>query len=427
MDPGTLIDDAAHDPVLLLGSPPPSGRDLDVLVRPNAIKALAEVLSEAGFYRQGNTWARFAECSADVVDLMETSELELEADQIDRLFAEAQPIAGFRFLLEPSSHHRLLLSARRAASDARLSPKRRATLVSIADQPTWLRAREIAPAWRAQTALRELEVALDGRTPNSWRLRALGTRAERYRPGAVIAMSGLDGSGKSTQAQALEQTLSTLGYPVVRVWTSVSAHPSLARVVAPARLLLRHRRESSDERQQRPAAGEDNDPLTHLREGNPLLQRMWVGFVAMINAWWVMRAVRPHLLRGRIVICDRYTLDSIVHLRYRYGADRHYRVHLGLLRLFSPTPLRAYLLDVSPETAYERNQEYTFEQIELRARLYREEHAGLDVRRLDGERPPEELCQQLALEVWSALREERDVAAPALMKPLGVLSCMRGR
>ena len=230
MDPGTLIDDAAHDPVLLLGSPPPSGRDLDVLVRPNAIKALAEVLSEAGFYRQGNTWARFAECSADVVDLMETSELELEADQIDRLFAEAQPIAGFRFLLEPSSHHRLLLSARRAASDARLSPKRRATLVSIADQPTWLRAREIAPAWRAQTALRELEVALDGRTPNSWRLRALGTRAERYRPGAVIAMSGLDGSGKSTQAQALEQTLSTLGYPVVRVWTTVSAQPTLARV-----------------------------------------------------------------------------------------------------------------------------------------------------------------------------------------------------
>jgi thymidylate kinase len=270
--------------------------------------------------------------------------------------------------------------------------------------------------------MRELEVALDGRTPNAWRLRALAARAGRYRPGALVAISGLDGSGKSTQAEGLEHALNALGYPVVRVWTSLSAHPSLARVAAPVRTVLRHRRESSGKGQQRPSAGEDSDPLTHLREGNPLLQRMWIGFVAIMNAWWVLRAVRPHLLRGRIVICDRYTLDSIIHLRYRYGAERHYRAHLSLIRLLSPTPLRAYLLDIAPETAYARNQEYTRGQIELRARLYREEHAGLDVLRRDGERPPEELCQQLALEVWSALREERDAVASAPLRRLGVLS-----
>lgn len=422
MDAASLIDAAVPEPVLVLGSPPPSGRDLDLLVRPSAIEALATALDGAGFHQLGDMWARFAGCSAEVVDLVAAPELELGPDQIDGLFAEAQPIAGFRLLLAPSPHHLLLLSARRAAGEARLSLKRRAALAPIADQPTWLKAREIAPAWRAETALGELQTALEGRTPNSWRLRLLTARAGRYRRGAVIAISGLDGSGKSTQAQGLEQALSALGYPVVRIWTSLSAHPSLARVAAPVRAVLRYRRASSGDGQQRPAAGEDSDRLTHLREGNPLLQRMWVCFVAAMNAWWVWRAVRPHLLRGRIVICDRYTLDSIVHLRYRYGAERRYRAHLGLIRLLSPTPLRAYLLDIPPESAYARNQEYSPQQTALRARLYREEHDGLGVRRLDGERPREDLCRQLALEVWTALREERDSAPPALLRPLRAVS-----
>jgi thymidylate kinase len=240
----------------------------------------------------------------------------------------------------------------------------------------------------------------------------------------VIALSGLDGSGKSTQAEALEQALNALGYPVVKIWTSVTAHPSLGLLAAPARALLGHKRRAQPTGLQpglqpgAPAAGEDDDRLTRLRESRRWLHLSWVSVVATIHAWWQARALRPHLLRGRVVICDRYTLDSLVHLRYRYGAQHRYRLQLALIRLLSPRPTRAYLLDVSPETAYARNQEYTREQTKLRARLYREDYPALGVTRLDGERSREELCEQVALEVWSELRTERDTGRPALLRAL---------
>ncbi|MHB1469818.1 MAG: dTMP kinase, partial [Solirubrobacteraceae bacterium] len=236
--------------------------------------------------------------------------------------------------------------------------------------------------------------------------------------GAVIALSGLDGSGKSTQAQRLVSTLGKLGYPTVSVWTSVAAHPSLGRVAAPARALVGARRHPDGVEELWPPAGEDDYRLTQLRERRRWLHELWVTFVAATNAWWQARAVRTHLLRGRIVVCDRYTLDSLVHLRYRYGAERRYRLQLALIRLLSPAPLRAYLLDLDPHQARSRRREYTLAQNELRARLYREEYAGLGVKRLDGARERDDLSIEIALDTWLALCEQRDDARPALMRPL---------
>ncbi len=406
MDPATLIDTATPEPLLVVGSLPPRGRDLDLLVPATAANTLAELLAANGFHTHADTWVRFRDCTAQVVELIPASDFSLGPNQIDQLFAEAHPIAGLKSLMQPASHHWLLITARRVAEEAKLSDKRRAFVTSIDESGAWQRAAEIAPLWGAQQALEDLEHALEGRQPSSWRLRAVTARARRYHRGKLITVSGLDGSGKSTQAEGLEQALSMLGYPVVRVWTSLTAHPLLARIAAPARLVVGGQQEREDEDNQRPPAGEDQDRLTRLRESRPLLQLAWVTFVAIMNAWWQARAVRPHLLRGRIVICDRYTLDSAVHLRYRYGAQHRYRVQLALIRLLSPTPERGYLLDVSAETAYARNQEYTLEQTEQRARLYSEEHRALSVERLDGSRPRQDLCEQLALEVWRALRTE---------------------
>ncbi len=350
-------------------------------------------------------WARFSACEAEVVELIPADSLELDQAQLERLYAEAQPIDGMTSLLRPAPHHRLLLVARRVASEARLKPKQLAA-GSQADEGTWRIAQQLAPAWRAGTALAELRQALDGFPPRSWRVRSPLLRAAWHRPGALIALSGLDGSGKSTQVEGLVRSLSALGYPAVSVWTTLGGNRSLDRIAAPARVLLGPSTQKSGI--ERPPAGEDDDRLTQLRERLPWLHALWVNFIAAMNVWWYAREVLPNLMRGRIVICDRYVLDSVVQMRYRYGAERRYRAQLGVLRLFSPKPLRAYLLDVSPATAHARNREYTPRQIELRARLYREEHARLGVTRLDGELPREELCAQIALEVWSALEDRRD-------------------
>jgi hypothetical protein len=98
--------------------------------------------------------------------------------------------------------------------------------------------------------------------------------------------------------------------------------------------------------------------------------------------------VLPGLRAGEIVICDRYTLDASVLLRVLYGEQRRFRLQTAVLRLVSPRPRRAYLID-SPGP---------------QAALYREQCSVLGSRPLDGTRAREDLCAEVALDVWRAVR-----------------------
>jgi len=66
--------------------------------------------------------------------------------------------------------------------------------------------------------------------------------------------------------------------------------------------------------------------------------------------------------------------------------------------------VRAYLIDVPAEVAYARRAEqYSLEELARQAELYRAEAERLGVRRLDGSRPREELCEEIARDVWLCL------------------------
>jgi len=131
---------------------------------------------------------------------------------------------------------------------------------------------------------------------------------------------------------------------------------------------------------------------------------VWVTIVALAHASAQRREVRPHLRRGAVVICDRYTLDAAAHLRFRYGERRPFRFQIGLVRRLSPRPLRGYFVDVPPETAYARKAEqYSLADLTRQAELYHEESARLGVHKIDGERPREDLCAKIAEDVWRAL------------------------
>jgi thymidylate kinase len=146
------------------------------------------------------------------------------------------------------------------------------------------------------------------------------------------------------------------------------------------------------------------DPVKTMRERSLLLTHAWTCVIALFNARDHRRLVRPQLRRGGIVICDRYTLDSIVALRFDYGPPRRFRFQRWLIATLSPTPRRSFLLDVAPETARARKPEHRLDWLSGHAALYREECARLGVIRLNGERSCEELCAEIASSVWDALR-----------------------
>jgi thymidylate kinase len=228
----------------------------------------------------------------------------------------------------------------------------------------------------------------------------------------VIALSGVDGAGKSSQAQALRDALVRLGHEAVVEytrfeWMTLTDNRLLTAIGGPWKVLARlaGRLTSPRSGRGRPQEPQHADPATRLRERSGAVTQAWVTVVALAHASTLRRATRGHLRAGRVVICDRYDLDLKVALRYRYGEQFGFAFQITLVRLLTRRPLRAYLLDVAPETAYARQPEqFGVAELTRQVHLYRDEHESLGVIRLDGERPREELCAELAGNVSSSLR-----------------------
>ena len=111
-DTAEAIDAVASGPVLVEGSPPPCGRDLDLIAAPRDHAAISSWLHGAGFIRWGHTWARFGEAAAYGVELSSTARWKTSESDASSLFLDAEPIPGFRHLVLPSPAVVLLLAAR---------------------------------------------------------------------------------------------------------------------------------------------------------------------------------------------------------------------------------------------------------------------------------------------------------------------------
>jgi hypothetical protein len=111
-DAAGVVDDAAPHSVLVFGSLPGAGRDLDLLVRDEDLDALRSGLDREGFLSQGDEWVRFAAGTVEAVDLAPASTWRLPAAALDELFGAARPIEGFTRLVRPSPAHALLILAR---------------------------------------------------------------------------------------------------------------------------------------------------------------------------------------------------------------------------------------------------------------------------------------------------------------------------
>ena len=411
----TLVDTLVERPVLVFGSLPPTGRDVDLLAHPPEHHALAAGLEQAGYLRRGHVWARFERCSADVVEVVAAAAWELPAGELDALFERALPLAGRRHLVRPAPEHALLILARRLARErGALQAKHRERIATALEEDpgAWERARARASAWRAREQLSRLQHRFGQPDAQSGpelaqRSRAVAraaARLARRRRGILISLSGLDGCGKSSQSRHLQETLDRAGFETVVVWTSVMAQPEAVAAVKRAanRLLaagaaLRGLR-SDPAGDLRPSASVDR--ANALRHRSPSVRFGWALLQGATNAVRQRRATAPELRRGRVVICDRYVLDALVQLRYAYGTGRGTRPLDALLRAIPPRPQLSYLLDVPPELATARKPEYEVEQNTERAHIYRElapEHGAVWI---DSTLAPEEICAQIARDVW---------------------------
>jgi thymidylate kinase len=389
------IDAVVRERVLVFGSLPPKGRDLDLLVSSPDADAIAARLREDGFGSCGQEWALFHDCTVTKIDLVRASDWNLPADELSALCSEAIVLNGFTNIVEPSPHHTLLILARKLARRRPpLDQKYRARIdTAISKNPeVWEVARRRARLWRAENALAHLESLHARQNHQRRRLR----RPSRTR---VISLSGVDGAGKSSQAQALQNSLDRLGFNAVVEWTPVHVL-NLEFVTRPARKLLGVGAPSRLPDKVNPDFRPSGYP--------PIVAHSWVAVAACMTAFSLWRSIWQHLGRGKVVICDRYALDFAVFLRYRHGSTQSFRLQTWLLRTLAPKAFCSYFLDVAPEAAFGRKEDqYSLPELQRQADLYRAESARFDVRRLDGEQPPEVLCGDIAADAWRSLKRPK--------------------
>jgi len=168
--------------------------------------------------------------------------------------------------------------------------------------------------------------------------------------GALVAFSGMDGSGKSSAALELLARLEAEGRPAMMTWNRFAAESALLDLIAaPVRRVLRRRGPIADPVATDGDAAVAAAPRASQSRRGPVAW-VWVLVVALVNARSCRRAAAPRR-RGVVVVCDRWLPDALVDMEVRYG--RHAAAE-WILRHAVPRPDVALFLRVDAATSAAR-------------------------------------------------------------------------
>jgi thymidylate kinase len=260
---------------------------------------------------------------------------------------------------------------------------------------------------RGQARARGNRAGLSGMGLGERAVQALVRR--RVGPGPLVALSGMDGAGKSTTAIEVERRLRAAGLDARIEWQRLGEQSeALDRIAGPVKRLLKPSSTVAEPlasgRPERAVAA--NMQRTHRRDP---VAWAWTVVVTALTVRQYLRAAAP-TRSGAAVVCDRWACDSIVDLEVRYG--RHAAAE-WLLRAAVPRPDLELLLEIDVETSMRRKPEDQAEAVLSRMQSLYDRAAGmLGVRRVDARRRIDEVLADVDALV-DGVAARASVPAPA--------------
>jgi thymidylate kinase len=208
------------------------------------------------------------------------------------------------------------------------------------------------------------------------------------RPRLVVALSGVDGSGKSTLSQLVARNLHLADVPASHVWARPGMGIGREWLGVVARVGKKLLGQDLSPGVERIAGGAPVGALTSRRG---LIGWIWTMLVTLS---FLMDVRRQHV-RGRgVLLYDRHLLDALVTLDFVYGGV-NLRVHRAMIRRSLPKAKLSVYLDVPAEVALARKPGDMFGEYAVRRQLEGYESCLSemeDLRRLDGNRGADELA-----------------------------------
>ncbi|WP_229111382.1 dTMP kinase [Halapricum desulfuricans] len=210
--------------------------------------------------------------------------------------------------------------------------------------------------------------------------------------GALVCFSGIDGSGKTTEAKSVVSELQENGVDATHVWARwrpFVSYPFMGVLY----VMLGWRRKDYHK--------------------SKLIQRLWGYFLLVDHIVFFFRYIYPSLRKGEVVVIDRYILDQLVEMEYD---GLYWDRSAALIESWLPTPDATFLMDVPAEVAEERKQdteemldrlridEEPIEYLRTRRELFHR-FASEDVTVIDTTRPIEQTHEKITDEIWQAYIE----------------------
>jgi len=218
-------------------------------------------------------------------------------------------------------------------------------------------------------------------------------------PGMLICFSGVDGSGKTGHAHALQQAFAGCHIRTSYVWSRAGSARWLHRLGQVARRL------AGQSARQAPESEAGKWERRRATFGNPMVRRAWSWLVAVDLAARYMWRVWLPLRRGRVVLCDRYVYDAWVEWAAYFGSGGGIRRAWAArwLRWITPRPDRTYLLDIPAELAASRSSSApSLAMLQEEVTLYRQLAACFGAIIKDAQRPAAALEDEIAYETLTA-------------------------
>ena len=160
----------------------------------------------------------------------------------------------------------------------------------------------------------------------------------------IIAVSGVDGSGKTTQIELLQQALKESGYSASVLWF----RPGYSEIMDWIRSAVRRRKPELVPTTANPEARQRAFSKPHIRAA-------WISMAVTDILLNLAGRIRCLEAKGNVVVCDRYLFDSLLDLELRFEEFRSVRpiVEKGL-SLVVPRPDLSLLLLVPREVMHDR-------------------------------------------------------------------------